>query len=296
MSAPYPSTGDKYPAFVELPKDEWRVALNTSWGWTPLVGNGCNLADGDGKPYTVLACGTKSIKTTDAMKDCLGIQDKLILIQDPPLGHMMIDGVWTEIGHHDDCISHSGTFGIAVIVVIIFSVFVQMAEGLHFGIVPYVSRPALGIVSGMVGAGGNLGSVIATWTFFKGRYRTDDGIVNLGIMIIGVTLLLFGVHFPEHGSMLFKKGAIKYDPQIVKPPADYRGADLMDYSRRPRRRRARTSPRWFKMSSVPVCCELWAIGAERYIAQRPLLRRPRFSSNARPPSPTRASLSRAWRG
>jgi len=161
----------------------------------------------------VLACGTKSIKTTDAMKDCLGIQDKLILIQDPPLGHMMIDGEWTQIGHHDDCISHSGTFGIAVIIVIIFSVFVQMAEGLHFGIVPYVSRPALGIVSGMVGAGGNLGSVIATWTFFKGRYRTDDGIVNLGIMIIGVTLLLFGVHFPEHGSMLFKKGAIKYDPQ-----------------------------------------------------------------------------------
>jgi len=242
MSAPYPSTGPKYPAFVEIPKDEWRVALNTSWGWTPLVGNGCNVLDDDGKPFKVLACGTKSIKTTDAMKDCLGIQDKLILIQDPPLGHMMIDGEWTQIGHHDDCISHSGTFGIAVIIVIIFSVFVQMAEGLHFGIVPYVSRPALGIVSGMVGAGGNLGSVIATWTFFKGRYRTDDGIVNLGIMIIGVTLLLFGVHFPEHGSMLFKKGAIKYDPQIVKPPADYRGADLMDYSKAAEAQKGKDKP------------------------------------------------------
>merc|ERR1712176_70366 len=93
--------------------------------------------------------------------------------------------------NNGDCIRNSDLLGLVVFIMILFSTTVQMAEGLHFGIVPYVSRPALGIVSGMVGAGGNLGSVIATWTFFKGRFRTDDGIVNLGIMIIGVTLLLF---------------------------------------------------------------------------------------------------------
>lgn len=120
---------------------------------------------------------------------------------------------------------------VSIIIVLIFSVTVQMAEGLTFGIVPYVSRPALGIVSGMVGAGGNLGSVIALAAFFRGKTsRTDQGFLNLGILVMSITSLLFAVYFPEHGSMLFKAGGLgKYDPQLVKPPADYRGADSMDF-------------------------------------------------------------------
>ena len=47
----------------------------------------------------------------------------------------------------------------------------QAAEGLHFGIVPYVSRPALGIVSGMVSAGGNLGAVMLLGSFFEDGAR-----------------------------------------------------------------------------------------------------------------------------
>ena len=35
----------------------------------------------------------------------------------------------------------------------------QGAEGLTYGVVPYVSHPTLDIVTGMVGAGGNLGSM-----------------------------------------------------------------------------------------------------------------------------------------
>ena len=55
-----------------------------------------------------------------------------------------------------NCISNSGTVGVVVLVMFLFSVAVQMAEGLTYGVVPYVSRPALGLVSRMVGAGGNL--------------------------------------------------------------------------------------------------------------------------------------------
>ena len=108
----------------------------------------------------------------------------------------------------------------------------QAAEGLHYGIVPYVSRPALGIVSGMVGAGGNLGSVIALAAFFRGKTtRTDTGFMNLGIMVMAITALMFFIYFPDMGSMLTGPGGMgKYDPQLVKPPADYRGADSMDFS------------------------------------------------------------------
>ena len=118
-----------------------------------------------------------------------------------------------------------------MILVVFFSLCVQAAEGLHYGIVPYVSRPALGIVSGMVGAGGNLGSVIALAAFFRGKTtRTDTGFMNLGIMVMAITALMFAIYFPDMGSMLTGPGGMgKYDPQLVKPPADYRGADSMDF-------------------------------------------------------------------
>merc|ERR1712004_325902 len=50
---------------------------------------------------------------------------------------------------------------------VIFAIFVNMAEGTTYGIVPYMIPEELAIVSAMVGAGGTLGAVIATWSFYK---------------------------------------------------------------------------------------------------------------------------------
>merc|ERR1719192_3326069 len=47
------------------------------------------------------------------------------------------------------------------------SLFVHMAEGTSYGIVPYMIPQDLAIVSAVVGAGGTLGAVIATWSFYK---------------------------------------------------------------------------------------------------------------------------------
>eukprot|EP00958_Prasinococcus_capsulatus_P024314 scaffold3768_cov376-Prasinococcus_capsulatus_cf.AAC.29 len=92
-----------------------------------------------------------------------------------------------------------------VAVMIVFSVFVQAAEGASFGIVPFVSKRALGIVSGFVGAGGNAGSSITQALFFRPvSYETYEGLIYLGIMIIAVTALVMTIHFPQWGSMFFK--------------------------------------------------------------------------------------------
>merc|ERR1712023_526417 len=135
-------------------------------------------------------------------------------------------------GDAANCISNQSAVGLCVFLMIMFSLCVQAAEGLHYGIVPYVSRPALGIISGIVGAGGNLGSVIALSAFFKGKdIRTDEGFLKLGIMVIGLTALMFFIYFPDMGGMLVPAGGLgSYNPQIWKPPADYRGADSMDFS------------------------------------------------------------------
>jgi NNP family nitrate/nitrite transporter-like MFS transporter len=53
------------------------------------------------------------------------------------------------------------------VVLIIFAIFVNMAEGTSYGIVPYMIPQELAVVSAVVGAGGTLGAVIATNFFYK---------------------------------------------------------------------------------------------------------------------------------
>merc|ERR1711988_1056016 len=101
-----------------------------------------------------------------------------------------------------DCVVTSGRLGVTMLVMILFSLCVQMAEGLHFGIVPYISRPALGVVSGMVGAGGNTGALIATrYIIGKDGYGKgiDAGFINLGIVIMTLSLTMHFIYFPEDG-------------------------------------------------------------------------------------------------
>merc|ERR1712066_649216 len=66
------------------------------------------------------------------------------------------------------CIDNSnGGWPLALFMLVVFAIFVNMAEGTSYGIVPYMIPEELAIVSAMVGAGGTLGAVIATWSFYK---------------------------------------------------------------------------------------------------------------------------------
>merc|ERR1719487_2548558 len=175
------------------------------------------------KKYLLAHCHVKEEHLTDDLlanlpKDSVFVTkavSKVVLMEDPNAGG-------------STCICHSGTAPAVVALLFCFSVCVQAAEGLSFGIVPYISRPALGVVSGMVGAGGNSGAVAMLNLYFKGHpIRKDKGILNMGLTIVILTCVtVMPVYMPEHGGMFFKAGGMgSYDPQIIKPPADYRGAD-----------------------------------------------------------------------
>ncbi|XP_010695867.2 high affinity nitrate transporter 2.5-like [Beta vulgaris subsp. vulgaris] len=91
----------------------------------------------------------------------------------------------------------------SIVVMLVFSVFVQAACGLAFGVVPFVSRRALGVISGMTGAGGNVGAVITQLIFFKGsQYTIERGITYMGVMIVACTLPIALIYFPQWGGML----------------------------------------------------------------------------------------------
>lgn len=101
--------------------------------------------------------------------------------------------------------------GGAIPILVLFSLFVQMAEGCTFGIVPFVDPSSTGSVSGIVGAGGNAGAVIGN-LFLSTDVKDGikDGFRNIGFMVIGSSFLIAVLWWPQYGSM-FTKPTVKAD-------------------------------------------------------------------------------------
>ncbi|GMH20728.1 hypothetical protein Nepgr_022570 [Nepenthes gracilis] len=100
-------------------------------------------------------------------------------------------------------LGRAGSLGASVAMMLLLSIFVQASCGLTFGVVPFVSRRAMGVISGITGGGGNIGAVLIQVIFFKGsKFSTEVGITYMGIMVIVCTLPIALIYFPQWGGMI----------------------------------------------------------------------------------------------
>merc|ERR1711879_379859 len=99
------------------------------------------------------------------------------------------------------CVGNDQEWWVALIVLICFSLFVQMSEGTSYGIVPFMNPKQLAVISALVGAGGNLGAVIAGSCFYK---PIDDELLPFKVhagYVMFWALLSPLYYWPEHGGM-----------------------------------------------------------------------------------------------
>lgn len=99
---------------------------------------------------------------------------------------------------------------------VVFSLFVQAAEGTSYGIVPYIDPPATGSISGIVGAGGNTGAVCFGLGFRNLEYKT--AFMLMGFTIIGSAVLSVIIVIKGHAGLIFGKDAPEEEPQVLAVP------------------------------------------------------------------------------
>lgn len=86
---------------------------------------------------------------------------------------------------------------LAIAAMMLMGLFVKMSNGANYSIVPFINRRALGGVAGIVGAGGNLGAVLAGFLFKTASLTYSQAFLILGVVILLSAPAAFLLRFQE---------------------------------------------------------------------------------------------------
>lgn len=86
----------------------------------------------------------------------------------------------------------AGALPMAIISMLIFALFLKMANGGTYSIVPFVNKDAIGSVAGIVGAGGNIGAMLIGFLFKSKNITYSQAFfyIGIGVAVVGGVVLL----------------------------------------------------------------------------------------------------------
>jgi NNP family nitrate/nitrite transporter-like MFS transporter len=83
---------------------------------------------------------------------------------------------------------------LAIASMMLAGLFVKMSNGATYSVVPFINKRALGAVAGIVGAGGNVGAVLAAFLFRTPNLAWPQALLYLGIFVASASTLALLVH------------------------------------------------------------------------------------------------------
>jgi len=91
--------------------------------------------------------------------------------------------------------AQAGSLGLAIVSMLSFALFLKMANGATYGIVPFVNEKSVGLISGIVGAGGNVGGMAFGFLFKSKAISYAEAFSYIGMIVIGVSLIILITKF-----------------------------------------------------------------------------------------------------
>ncbi len=91
--------------------------------------------------------------------------------------------------------AQSGSLVIAIISMLSFALFLKMSNGATYGIVPFVNEKNVGLISGIVGAGGNVGGMAFGFLFKSEHISYIQAFEYIGAAVILVSIIIFITRF-----------------------------------------------------------------------------------------------------
>ena len=93
------------------------------------------------------------------------------------------------------CFALAGWLPAAIGCMLTAGLFIKMSNGATYAVVPFVNKRALGAVAGIVGAGGNVGAVLAGFLFKTSSVTWPQALLILGVVVAASATLALLVRF-----------------------------------------------------------------------------------------------------
>src|SRR6476659_6325383 len=94
--------------------------------------------------------------------------------------------------------SQAGILPLAMALMLAFGLFVKMSNGATYAVVPFVNRKAMGTVAGIVGAGGNVGAVVAGLLFGEPEFW-PTALLVIGVFVSATSFIALSLHLTPEG-------------------------------------------------------------------------------------------------
>ncbi|EOR95957.1 Nitrate/nitrite transporter [Arcticibacter svalbardensis MN12-7] len=126
---------------------------------------------------------------SDKVGKSYGLKGKGLLLG----GMLVLEGIGITL------FAQSQSLGMAIACMLLFALFLKMANGSTYGIVPFINKDAIGSVSGIVGAGGNLGAMLVGFLFKSASLTYADAFhyIGIGVLVIGIIVFITKFHIRQ---------------------------------------------------------------------------------------------------
>jgi NNP family nitrate/nitrite transporter-like MFS transporter len=127
---------------------------------------------------------------SDKVGHRFGIRGKGLLLA----GVLLLEGLGLVL------FAHAGSLAAAIVAMLSFALFLKMSNGATYGIVPFINTSNEGLVSGVVGAGGNLGGMLFGFLFKSESITYVQAFNYIGYVVIVVAVIVLITRFQKQPS------------------------------------------------------------------------------------------------